>query len=299
MAIVFTCPRCGQQTSVDDRFAGSRGVCASCRTPVNIPAVSETGAPLGPPSDYVPQRKKTPSWIIVLAVVGGLSLVMLPCCAGMLLPAIQAAREAARKAQCSNNLKQIDLAMLNYESANRRFPPAGKTAGDGGPAMSWRVAILPYLEQQSLLAQYDPKQPWDSPHNEALLHRMPKLFRCPSDPSGNDDSETSYVMVVGPHTVGGVPGGKGVGLADIKDGASNTLLVVEVRGMKIKWTEPRDIALEELIAYVKSDKTAHVRGFNVAMCDGSVRLLPVTIDAEMLRRMAVIDDGQPVLMKDE
>jgi len=103
MAIVYTCPRCGQQTSVDDRFAGCRGVCANCRSPVNIPAASETGAPIGPPSDYVPQKKKTASWIIILALVGGL-ILMLPCCAGLLLPAIQSARESARRAVCSNNL---------------------------------------------------------------------------------------------------------------------------------------------------------------------------------------------------
>jgi prepilin-type processing-associated H-X9-DG protein len=298
MAIVYTCPRCGQQTSVDDRFAGCRGVCANCRSPVNIPAASETGALAGPSADYVPQKKKTSPWLIVLALVGGFFVLLF--CSGipvaLLLPAVSSAREAGRRAACSNNLRQISLAMLNYENNFKQFPPASKTDGDG-PAMSWRVAILPYLDEQSLYQQYDPKQPWDSPHNRKLLDTVPREFRCPSNPSAGS-SETDYVMVVGPHTVGGDPGSKGVGMPDITDGMSNTLLIVEVHGLGIKWTEPRDITLKELIANMQSGKSPHPRGFNVAFCDGSVQFVPVTIDAETLRRLATIDDGQSVAIPD-
>ena len=76
---------------------------------------------------------------------------------------------------------------------------------------------------------------------------------------------------------------------------SNTILVVEVHGLKIPWTEPRDITLDELLARLRSGgRIGHVAGFNVGMADGSVRTLPMQIDAEMLRRLATINDGLPV-----
>src|SRR5437588_6801844 len=99
----------------------------------------------------------------------------------LLLPAVQAAREAARRAQCTNNLKQIGLAMHNYHSSNNCFPPAFTTDRDGKPLLSWRVLLLPYLECSSLYANFHLDEPWDSPHNRPLVNQMPSVFACPSD----------------------------------------------------------------------------------------------------------------------
>ena len=103
-------------------------------------------------------------------------------------------------------------------------------------------------------------------------------------------------MITGKNTIGGVPGSPGTSLGDITDGLAKTILVVEVHGLKIPWTEPRDITLDELTARLRSSggRIAHVAGFNVAMADGSVQNLPATIDAETLRRLATINDGLPV-----
>ena len=87
----------------------------------------------------------------------------------------------------------------------------------------------------------------------------------------------------------------GTSIAQITDGAANTILVIEVHGLKIPWTEPRDITLDELLALHRSGALiGHAARFNVALADGSTRSLPANIDAETLRRLATINDGLPV-----
>ena len=85
----------------------------------------------------------------------------------------------AKRIVCSNNMRLLLLAMHNYETANREFPEATELDDAGKPMHSWRVKILPYIEQQALYDQYDFSQPWDSPTNIKLLDQMPDCFCCP------------------------------------------------------------------------------------------------------------------------
>ena len=124
---------------------------------------------------------------------------------------------------------------------------------------------------------------------------------CPSDPNPVS-GQTSYMMIVGKHTVGGEPGDQGVTMSQLIDGSRETLLIVEVPGKKVNWMEPKDITIDELIAQLDMRRanggSPHIRGFSVAFCDGSVTALPFTIDREMLRRLAIINDGKPVNVED-
>ena len=113
----------------------------------------------------------------------------------LLLPAVQSAREAARRAQCTNNLKQMALAMFNYESATGAFPKPALTDKDGKPLLSWRVAILPYIEQNGLYNRFHLDEPWDSPHNKELIKEMPQTFVCPSRFNVEPGSTTYRVFV--------------------------------------------------------------------------------------------------------
>ena len=110
--------------------------------------------------------------------------------------------------------------MLNYESANGRFPPAYVADEKGRPMHSWRVLILPYLGEEELYKQYNMKDPWDSPHNRALASRMPKVYRCPRADSQSpvDASATSYLMLVGPGCISTGP--KSVRAAELRKGAA-------------------------------------------------------------------------------
>jgi hypothetical protein len=294
MSIVFTCPSCKEQNSVGPEFAGRRGSCAFCGEAVIVPQTSGE-AQLAP--DYAkgaPRKSSGAPWIVILAVC---CVVLLFCggiLAGLLLPAINATREAGRRSLCMNNLHQIGLAMAMYESKNGKFPPAAGVGENGQPPMSWRVAILPYMQEDEIYRNYDPKQPWNSPKNLEVLKKMPREFRCPSD-SDSGDGETSYFMISGKNTVGGLLGSAGASPFEITDGLSKTMTLVEVHGLKVPWTEPRDLTVDQLIARLRSGaRIAHIATFNIGLADGSVRNLPASIDAETLRRLATINDGKPV-----
>jgi len=168
MPIDFACPHCGRQTSVADQYAGQTGPCAGCGQSITIPM------PGGAPIKHMPVTPPAGGGgagpavaAIAVAVILGVFV-----CGGilvaLLLPAVQSAREAARRAQCSNNLKQIALAFHNYHDTYRTFPPAYIPDEDGNPKHSWRVLILPFLEQRALYEQYNFDEPWDSPNNRIV-----------------------------------------------------------------------------------------------------------------------------------
>jgi hypothetical protein len=294
MPIAFNCPLCKETNSVGPEFAGRRGTCAFCGAAVIVPQASGEAQLVSQPAHAAPKNSSAAVWIIVAVVAGFVLLACGGMMIGLLLPAVNAAREAGRRAACMNKLKQLDLALLNYQSTLGRLPPAAGADQVGNQPMSWRVAILPFILENGLYKQYDPKQPWNSPKNLELVKQMPSLFRCPSD-SSPGDGETSYVMLTGPNTVGGTPGSAGVSPQEIVNGPSRTIAIVEVHGLKIPWTEPRDITLDELTARLRSGgRIAHIAVFNVAMADGSVQNLSATIDAETLRRLATINNRLPV-----
>lgn len=199
--------------------------------------------------------------------------------AALLVPAIQAARDAARRQQSLKNLKQIGIAMHNYHEVHRHFPAAAVLGPDGKTTHSWRVALLPYLGQLKLYSEYRLNEPWDSEHNKKLLARMPDVFRHPG--AKEDKTHTSYFVLTGKETV--FPPDKSTGFRDITDGTSNTILAVEaVR--PVPWTKPLDVPYSASQPLPKIG--GHQRGvFSALLGDGSVRTLPTSIDEKMLRAM--------------
>ena len=305
MPIRFTCPNCGATTNVSDGYAGRSGPCAQCGQTITVPL---PGAAPG----YVPSQKS--SALPIVLVVLGVVLVGFLVCGGilvaLLVPAVQSAREAARRAQCQNNLRQIGLALLNYESANGCFPPAYVADEKGRPMHSWRVLILPYLDREDLYRQYNFDEPWNSPGNRALARLMPSIYRCPSDGTAAPD-QTSYAVIVGPALDQPQPGPNRLGgfalftgdrppkFAYVRDGASNTILVVEAAGAGIDWMEPRDLDAETMPLAVndgsgKGIHSEHPGGANAVFCDGSTHFLPESLDRETLRRLILRNDGEPV-----
>ena len=168
---------------------------------------------------------------------------------GMLLPAVQQVRAAARRTIAMNNLRQMALALLNYENARGHFPPAYSVNDDGTPLLSWRVAILPYMEQNALYEQFHLDEPWDSPHNIALSEQMPEVFNHPS--YGSLGNQTVFVAPVGNDSILS-PGpiddsGNGNEIAGITDGLSNTPLLVTVNEINaVVWTSPEDLPYDDL-----------------------------------------------------
>ncbi len=240
MPIQLTCPRCGSGVTAADQHAGQSVLCVNCGAVVAVPGPHGQPAYAEAVPAGEPPRKMSTGLIVAIVVISCCLPVF--CCTGavgvaLFLPAVQAAREAARRIQCSNNMKQIGLALHTYHTIHRSFPPAYLPDEDGRPMHSWRVLILPYLEQERLYDQYRFDEPWNSPHNSSLAVLMPSVFRCPSDPLA-DETTTSYAMVVGPEAFS--PGPEGRRMRDFDKGLSRTPAVVEMAGAGIHWMEPRD-----------------------------------------------------------
>jgi prepilin-type processing-associated H-X9-DG protein len=229
----------------------------------------------------------------VLLIVLGISFGVLVICGGvglaLLLPAVQQAREAARRSQCKNNLKQIGLALHNYHETYQAFPPAYVADAGGKPMHSWRVLILPFLDQQGLYNEYNFSEPWDGPGNSRLLARIPPQYVCVSHPNAVGSTTTAYAAVFGEHCV--FRGTEPVKIPDITDGASDTLLVVEAGDAGIPWMKPEDIdiAKHPSLGDQSGFSSRHIGGVHALMCDGSVRFLPQSLDPQTLKALFTRD----------
>ncbi len=139
----------------------------------------------------------------------------------------------ANRLNSSLNLYQMGLAMHSYASANGTFPPAAICDANGKPLLSWRVAILPYINEGRLYQQFKLDEPWDGPNNSKLLLPMPKCYAFPGDTTA-PQGYTYYRVFVGngaafdpPRPSGPNGENPGVPLSDFTDGAGDTILIVE------------------------------------------------------------------------
>jgi Protein of unknown function (DUF1559) len=206
----------------------------------------------------------------------------------LLVPAVQKVREAASRTQDQNNLKQMALAMHFYHEANRGFPAAAICDNNGKPLLSWRVAILPYLEQDPLYKQFKLDEPWNSEHNRKLIPLMPKLYEIPAAPP--KPGETHYRVFVGGGAMFEL--NRKTRIADITDGTSNTLMIVETAD-SVPWTKPEDIPYDAQKPLPKLGGF-YAAGCNVALADASVRFMSLSIAETTLRALITRAGGEAI-----
>jgi prepilin-type processing-associated H-X9-DG protein len=243
------------------------------------------------PDDPAPRRRAWSRWRIV-GWSGTVTIMML-----MIVPMgasfINAVRESRRE-RCAAQLKRIGVAFHEYHNAHEHFPAPSLAGRDGKPLLSWRVALLPYLGYRSLYERFRLDEPWDSPHNRALLLEMPAEFACPAG-SGGGKGQTGYLVIVGPITE---PGNintpfeptRGAEIREVIDGTSNTILVLETDAL-VPWTKPDDLTWERdgplpLLA------SPHLGGAHVVFADGSTRFLKSAIDRRVLLALVTMNGNE-------
>lgn len=191
--------------------------------------------------------------------------------------------EAARRAFSVNNLKQIALAFHGYHDVHNGFPTHAIYSKDGQtPLLSWRVAILPFIDQAALYNEFKLDEPWDSANNKKLISRIPTVYASVNadDKDAKQKGLTYYQVFTGPDTI--FDGPKKMKFQGITDGTSNTLLALEAKDPVI-WTKPDDLTLPKAKDQLPPIGGLFPAGTNAALCDGSVRFLPRTIRPELLR----------------
>ena len=203
----------------------------------------------------------------------------------MLKPAFEEAAQAAKNTRKKNDLKQIGLAFHNFHDTFNAFPAAGHAPmrKDG---LSWRVHLLPYLDQAPLYNKFKLDEPWDSETNKALIEQMPEIFK--SD-GVTEPGQTSIHVFTGP----GAPFAEDQAprIVSFTDGTSNTILVVRAGpDTAAIWTKPGGLDLDPENPLKSVGQIGDV--FYALFADGSVRAISKTIDAKILRRLIQSADGE-------
>ena len=239
--------------------------------------------------------------------------VSVPVLIALLLPAVQQAREAARRTQSRNNLKQIALALHNYHDTHNQFPDGTVENEDLEPdeRLSWQYSILPFIEQADVYNQIDPEAGWESESNQAALQQAVPVFQNPSQ-SGNHENPSAgdYVGMAG---VGkdaallpardkkaGIFGyNRKTGIRDITDGTSNTIMVTDASTPNVSYLAGGSATI---LGFSQSPYlngpdgigSPHAGVVQILLADGSVRAVSVDIDEAVLEALATKAGGEVV-----
>ena len=192
---------------------------------------------------------------------------------------------------CKGNLKTIGLALHAYHAGNGSFPAA---YSQSQPPHSWRVALLPWLDQQQLHDSYNQHEAWDSEGNRKLLKFRPNEYRCPEV---LNSTHSSYMAVLGPEMAW--PYDAPSRLIDYVDGTANTVMIIDLHNLARDWTRPNDAEYSDILAAAnkgfRHDSPYSGMVTTAMFADGSVRTFSDHIDESVMRMIMTPNGGRPLL----
>lgn len=221
--------------------------------------------------------------------LGSLAAIVSLFVIGALLWPVGGHRGGGPRTYCKNNIKQILLALANYESHYGALPPAHTLDANGMPLHSWRTLILPFLDQQNLYDSIDLSKPWDDPKNEIAMSTPVDAFRCPA--SKCPKNFTSYLAVITPDSC--LQDHHARRMTEIKHDHSRTVIILEVTAdHAVPWMSPQDSDEELLMGFGPTTKLPHTTGPQAGMLDLHVESLSPTMSASERRGLisATTDD---------
>lgn len=252
-----------------------------------------------PPPQYKASGSSNKSVLIIVLIVLGVffggAVLTIGLLVALLLPAVQSARQVARDMRDNVNLRSVGLAMLNYESAYKRFPAPSATNSKGEKVWSWRVSILPFVEEVNRYQAIDfmDMQPWNNPKNKVLQEASPAVFQSVqvNHPRGSQDCNVFVISAPEPASVSPIfVEGQNTRLPEITDGTSYTLLAIMLRKHSTEWANPANLTVDEAYGYIQQEDQDVLAVF----ADGSVRSLPVNIDLATFEAMVTRNGGEVV-----
>jgi hypothetical protein len=253
----------------------------------------------------------------VLAVGGIITLIFVLAGKGSNKEGGGSVATAAERTQSINNLRQIGIAMHDYHDTFRHMPPAVVYDKTGKPLYSWRVLLLPFVEGNSVYRQFKLDEPWDNPHNKALLGQMPRVY---AHPGSNSTTDTHYLVFDGQGAaftsdprfgplkpfpqVGGLVTDKtfsggimGRIPGTFTDGTSNTILIVEA-DQAVPWSKPADLPFGPNQPLPPLGGLYGNGDFLVALVDSSIRTINRKKLSDSTLRAAITANGGDVLGSD-
>jgi hypothetical protein len=183
-----------------------------------------------------------------------------------------------RKSKVESNMRQIANAMRAHIETNKRYP--ARIGPGKGQKLSWRVAILPFVNEQSLYDQFHLDEPWDSDNNKKLIKKMPEVFYSPQRPK---DGKTLFLVPVGKDTVFENP--NGISDRGVSNSQTRTIILVEANEDRtVIWTKPDDL---EYDAARPMNGLGHAwpDGFHAAFADGTPRFIKVSVNLDILKSL--------------
>jgi hypothetical protein len=318
MPYLFTCTHCQTKTLVDDQYSGQSGRCVTCGAEIRLPdfappetraaggtrGVSSGGATAWQLGNSSPmfRRLVAAAIVLVLVVCGAVAMVRYGS------PALTSIQTNRLRVQSIRNIDRIASALNAYASDHGTYPPPVIQRPDGTVMHSWRVLILPYLDEKELFNDYDMNQPWDSPENLELTSRMPSVYRAASSQLYGTDS--AYYLITGPATLfppapSGAPAGTFRPLSpnSVSDDPGQTLLVVEASTLTSNyypsWLEPRDLDVTLMQGVIGTSPGREIGGVNVggavvATVDGRSHFLSDQTSPSTVMALITISGGEPL-----
>ena len=233
--------------------------------------------------------------VIVVCVVAGMGLLLcIPIMIALLLPAVQQAREAARRAQSKNNLHQMGLAMHNFHDVEQHWVAGATLAEDGTPLHSWQTHLLPYMDQAYLHQTINLDVPWNDPANASTFYTMIPAYQHPSQTELTTAEGYAATHYAGNQHVL-LPNSQ-LTMRDVTDGTSNTIVAGEVAGGFRAWGDPANVRDPGLgiNGAPQGFGSSSPGGCHFLLMDGSVRFVSENIDPGVLKGLSTYDGGEAI-----
>ncbi|MEE3372442.1 MAG: DUF1559 domain-containing protein [Planctomycetota bacterium] len=303
MPIPFSCPHCQAETLVDDQYANQTGDCAICGREITVPALPATRDTPTPRSRPTHQSHRRSLITALVLSLGGLAAVAATF--GILvwvaLPVVQSNQLRSYRLQSNQHLQRIALAMRNYHNDHGSYPPAYVTDSNGRPMHSWRVLLLPYLDEHATYAQYDLSKPWDEQTLELQSPlRIPRVYTSPADADSTTFGHTSFVVITGKRTM--FPGPLSTRSSQIEDGLAGTIMVVERHDSGIPWYQPRDLKSTQMQFQINGSgqeiSSNHPGGAWLTTADGTTYFVRDSLSTDFVQSLTTIAGGERVPLEE-